>query len=341
MTLHNKSEEPTFSILIPAYNVSENLKECLNHVLKQTFMDWEAVIIDDGSSDDTGKICDGFEKADSRFRVFHQENKGISAVRNRLIELSKGRYIIFLDGDDYWLEECLLQNVYDVIEKKNAEIVAWWARILDDKTKKTKNCRNYIPAVSNVMQGKDFLYCMVKDGVCCWWSWLYAFEREFWIRCGVSFKEGRICCEDTEILYQVFLQAEKVCTVEKYAYCYRVGRETSLTRQVTYGRIKDMMEVSATGIQAVLQMELSADLKDCLCGNFSCRYVGAASAVFALNGENRKEGIRMMRSYWWITNYFKDFGSFKNFVRKKAFKLFGVRICFWLNYVFQKIKGYY
>ena len=91
---------PFFSIIIPAYNVAPYLRECLNSVLAQTFTDWEAICVDDGSTDGSGTILDEYAAKDSRFRVFHQSNAGVSAARNKALDEAHGEWFLFLDGDD-------------------------------------------------------------------------------------------------------------------------------------------------------------------------------------------------------------------------------------------------
>ena len=89
-----------FSIVIPVYNVAPYLRECLDSLLAQTCADWEAVCVDDGSTDSSGAILDEYAANDSRFVVVHQENRGVSAARNKGLDIAKGEWLVFLDGDD-------------------------------------------------------------------------------------------------------------------------------------------------------------------------------------------------------------------------------------------------
>ena len=91
-----------FSIIIPVYNVAPYLRECLDSVLKQTFADWEAICVDDGSTDGSGAILDEYAVKDKRFNVIHQANAGVSAARNRALEEIKGEWVGFLDADDVY-----------------------------------------------------------------------------------------------------------------------------------------------------------------------------------------------------------------------------------------------
>ena len=98
---------PKFSIIIPVYNVAPYLRECLDSVLAQTFADWEAICVDDGSTDGSGAILDEYAVRDGRFRVIHQANAGVSAARNAALDAAKGEWFLFLDGDDMFRPDAL------------------------------------------------------------------------------------------------------------------------------------------------------------------------------------------------------------------------------------------
>lgn len=98
---------PYFSIIIPVYNVAPYLRECLDSVLKQTFTDWEAICVDDGSTDESGAILDEYAEKDSRFKVIHQQNAGVSAARNIALDNASGHWFLFLDGDDIFRVDAL------------------------------------------------------------------------------------------------------------------------------------------------------------------------------------------------------------------------------------------
>ena len=94
------NDMPVISIIIPVYNVAPYLRECLDSVLAQTFTDWEAICVDDGSTDGSGTIIDEYAAKDKRFKVIHQKNAGVSAARNAALDVAKGKWFLFLDGDD-------------------------------------------------------------------------------------------------------------------------------------------------------------------------------------------------------------------------------------------------
>ena len=108
------------SVIIPVYNTAKYLDRCVQSVTDQLYQDWECILVDDGSTDDSGLICDKWALQDSRIKVVHQANKGVSVARNHGIEISTGKYIAFIDSDD-WVDSCYLQDLYD--NRKDCELV--------------------------------------------------------------------------------------------------------------------------------------------------------------------------------------------------------------------------
>ena len=103
------------SIIVPIYNVEEYLPQCIESVLAQPFTDYELILVDDGSPDNCGKICDDYAKIDRRIRVMHQDNAGPSGARNSGISIARGEYILFLDGDDY-MKDSTLEGVIGLLQ---------------------------------------------------------------------------------------------------------------------------------------------------------------------------------------------------------------------------------
>lgn len=108
------SHVPKVSVIVPVYKVEKYLPECIESVLAQTFTDFELILVDDGSPDNSGKICDDYAARDSRIRVFHKENGGVSSARNLGIEKAFGEWIALIDGDDRWLSSHL-ENIFRAI----------------------------------------------------------------------------------------------------------------------------------------------------------------------------------------------------------------------------------
>ena len=116
-----KIENELVSVIIPIYNVDKYLAACIESVQKQTYQNLEMILIDDGSTDGSGKICDEYEKTDNRITVIHQENHGISQVRNRGVKEARGTYIFWIDSDDY-VSESIVEELYHNLIEQNAEM---------------------------------------------------------------------------------------------------------------------------------------------------------------------------------------------------------------------------
>ena len=115
---------PKISIIVPIYNVAPYLRQCMDSIIQQTYPNIEIICVDDGSTDESGTIADEYAKKDSRVRVIHQENQGLSAARNAGYSRSTGEYIMYLDSDD-WIDLDTCETAIDIALKYDAELVFW------------------------------------------------------------------------------------------------------------------------------------------------------------------------------------------------------------------------
>lgn len=113
-----------FSVIVPVYNVEQYLPRCLDSILNQQFRDFEVLVVDDGSTDGSGKLCDEYAKRDNRIRVIHQENQGLSGARNTGLDHAQGTWIAFVDSDD-WVAEDMLQRVKRAMERMPADLYSF------------------------------------------------------------------------------------------------------------------------------------------------------------------------------------------------------------------------
>ena len=116
------------SVIVPVYNVEKYLSRCVDSILNQTFTDFECILVDDGSPDNCGKICDEYAKKDKRVKVIHKQNGGLSDARNTGLDIAGGEYIYFLDSDDY-VEYNLLEKLNDTICVCNAEMIVFGYKV--------------------------------------------------------------------------------------------------------------------------------------------------------------------------------------------------------------------
>ena len=124
--------KPTISVIVPVYNVEKYLEECVESVLSQTFTDYELLLIDDGSTDSSGDLCDQIAKRDVRVRVIHKSNRGSSSARNKGVDEAKGEWIIFLDSDDKWADKDGLRRLCDYAMRKNLDVLRFEYQSMND-----------------------------------------------------------------------------------------------------------------------------------------------------------------------------------------------------------------
>lgn len=112
---------PEISIIVPVYNMERYLEECLESIKKQTFTNWECILVDDGSSDNSPAICEQYAESDSRFKAIHQQNRGLSVARNTALRTVSSEYIGFVDADD-WIEPEMFELLYKLVTEHDADI---------------------------------------------------------------------------------------------------------------------------------------------------------------------------------------------------------------------------
>jgi len=152
----------TVSIIVPVYNAEKYLEKCISSLLNQNFSDFELILVNDGSKDNSGKICDEYAKADKRIKVFHKENGGVSSARNRGIDEAGGKYIMFCDSDDYIKEEFCAPLVSLANEDEDCLVIAGITKIKDDGSLKDDLVCEYSEGTSEVLTNREFCDLYVK-----------------------------------------------------------------------------------------------------------------------------------------------------------------------------------
>ncbi|MCR5219829.1 MAG: glycosyltransferase, partial [bacterium] len=172
-------ENPVFSICVPVYNVEKYARECLDSVASQTFTDFEVICVDDGSTDSSGQICDEYAEKDHRFRVIHQENKGILAVRQLTFALARGRYILNLDSDDMFSSPNLLEEVFQRAEQENVDILEFSVKCFGTDTSVLANMQILFKNRTNVCKTNYSMIseCYEKNNIM-WNVWARCYKAE-------------------------------------------------------------------------------------------------------------------------------------------------------------------
>lgn len=218
---------PLISVIIPVYNVEKYLEECVNSVLAQTYKNIEIILVDDGSTDSSGKLCDKFKEQNSTVQVIHQKNAGLSDARTAGLNLATGKYAYFLDSDDY-ISDDALEKLCMIAENDSSDIVFFDAHsFLDESDEEIK--QNYKRKnVYKTKSGIEIFEEMQKNGEFHSSVPLMFIRREFLSENNISFISG-IYYEDMAFTFEALCLAETVSQCAESFYFRRYRKDSIMT----------------------------------------------------------------------------------------------------------------
>lgn len=242
------------SVIIPVYKVEKYLKRCIESVVNQSYKNIEIILVNDGSPDKCDEICDAYARIDSRIKVIHKENGGLSSARNAGLDIVSGEYIMFVDSDD-WIEEDSLEQLceyidsdYDIINFKFSFVKEGSKNIigLQSDLKKSYEC-DLISYIDKLFMGELSFFI---------WNKLY--KKDLFN--DVRFPEGRNY-EDMATIYKLYFKASKIIVTDYTLYNYWLGNSTSITSNSTIKNMTDYL-VSTKEIYEVNKNYLQINKRD-------------------------------------------------------------------------------
>lgn len=211
------------SVIVPVYNVEQYLERCVDSILAQTYSNLELILVDDGAKDSSGVICDAYAQKDTRVRVIHKENGGLSSARNAGIDIAQGEYISFVDSDD-WIEPDALENLLNTAVQNQVELVIGgrWDVKAETGEKKLGLC----PEKMEVVSGDEAVSRIFRWDHCDSASCDKLYHRRLFRQ--IRFPYGMVV-EDVPIMYKIVLDAGYVAFLNKpvYNYYHRKGSITT------------------------------------------------------------------------------------------------------------------
>lgn len=240
------------SVIVPVYQVEKYISECIESVLAQTFTDFELILVDDGSTDNSGKICDLYAKKDNRIKVIHKENGGLSDARNKGLENASGKYFMFVDSDDYIapnMAECLYKN----ISESRADIAVCNYRYVFEDSKKDFSTENK----AEILDGKEIFYNRKNERNYGFWTvaWNKLYKAEALEN--IRFRFGKYH-EDEFWANDIYQMDIKVVTVAECLYYYR-QRGNSIMSNQNIKKCFDLIEAFDERISIYLRQEKYSD----------------------------------------------------------------------------------
>lgn len=215
------------SVIVPVYNAELYLHRCIDSILKQTYQEFEVILIDDGSKDDSGAICDEYANKDARVHVIHKENGGVSAARNTGIQEARGSYISFVDSDDYLLED-MFEKLIFCAEQCRSDIVLCEYNILRGNGVVESVKLDFHNSYENEQEiREEFLFSYYKEyraGIYCLWNKL--FKKSIIINYEIGFDTCLRRGEDAWFVFQYLRYCKRVDFIAKPYYCYYQNEES-------------------------------------------------------------------------------------------------------------------
>lgn len=212
--------KPLISIIVPVYNVEAYLAKCVDSILAQTYTNLEIILVNDGSSDGCGRICDEYAKQDKRIKVIHKQNGGLSDARNVAIDVATGEFITFIDSDDYVTDDYIM-TLYSLIEKYECKVsIALYNTFVEGSKPKVVNRVYREDCQTNIKAIEEMFYQEKYDTA----SWAKLYHSSLFAT-GIRYPKG-IVYEDLATTYLLIFQSDMVAFCNRRIYNYLLRRDS-------------------------------------------------------------------------------------------------------------------
>ena len=260
--------EPKISVIIPVYNVENELERCLKSVQGQTYQNIEIILVDDGSTDSSPVICDAYARKDERIRVLHKTNGGLSDARNHGLLKADGDFVLYVDSDDFIEPDACSRLIGGAAE--GVDLIAGTNYFCKDQKEWENKREGFFDG--EVVSSRDFIIRSVQKR--CFWSqaWGYMYRRSFLIRNDLFFRKG-VLFEDMDLAPRLFMCADKICVMDFpfYHYVYRPGSITASLN--TEKKVRDSIEIMERWKEMFEQIE-DTELQKYLYDQLVFAYIG-------------------------------------------------------------------
>lgn len=316
------------SVIVPVYKVERYLEQCVRSIQKQTYKEIEIIIVDDGSPDKCPEICDELAKKDTRIRVIHKENGGLSDARNYGIEAATGDYLVFIDSDDYWDSDTALEECVNLSISLDADVTIFGFKKFYQESGESEivhmnipesDCKQLLP-IERLLRDNVFVTSACNKIVK---------SSFFKSPSPIRFVKGQLS-EDIEYCSQILLSARKFAVVPKNFYVYRQGRKGSISNNIGKKNIDDIAEV----IEKYVKRAQEIDDGEPLLNYLSLQFVLLMTVTTLLPYKEAKSMLQRMKALWWITKY--DWCPYVRKVRKVRWT--GFEVTRQLLGIYKKIK---
>lgn len=267
-----------FSVIVPVYNVEKYMKECLDSLTCQSFADYEVILVDDGSTDESGSICDEYSKEYSYVHVLHQKNAGQASARNAGLKVSTGKYIVYLDSDDYIGDHNFLSKLYEKCQN-DTDIVLYGYKKYYESNQSMGNPICQYPDVKGLGEPSKIIRALLEVDMYDGSAWNKTIKADLLKSNHIEFPVG-VISEDSDWYLQVILHAKSYDAIHEAFVVYR-QRATSTSHAPKIKSLTDNIDMLERWMARLEEMKLTEDMKTAFVSVLA-RYYGNILILFTL-----------------------------------------------------------
>lgn len=311
------------SFIIPVYKVEKYLPQCVDSILSQTYTDFEVLLVDDGSPDNSGQVCDAYAQKDQRVSVIHKPNGGLSDARNAGMAAARGEWIVFVDSDDFWVDKTNLSNLMKVVENnQNCDFIGFNCSYYYEDNHSLVQWVPYDDKLSLAIDKNEAMCSLVSSGTMPMSACLKLISRKSLANMNLSFIKG-IHAEDIPWFIDLLDGCSKCMFVNQYIYAYRQDREGSITHSGGEKSFNNLFSILKNELAKIDSRSFSLDAKDALRSFLAYEYCILLAMLGSLDKSIQKEKRKELYDYKWLLKY-----TMNPKVKKVALvnKLFGISI---------------
>jgi glycosyltransferase involved in cell wall biosynthesis len=325
------------SVIVPVYNVEKYLSQCLDSIIGQRFTDYyECILVDDGSTDCSGAICDKYARQYPQIKVIHKTNGGLSDARNAGLDEARGYYVIFIDSDDYWIDQNVLQNLVSLFQNQddscdfinfnrikyyqNKNIFRKWARYSDEAIKENTK--------------KDKIIALIRQGQFPMSACLKIIKKNFLIDNNIRFING-LTSEDIPWFFAALKCSKNFLLTNEFYYINRKQVSTSISSTFSEKRYSDIsLIVENTIIEIEREYFENNELKNALFSFVAYYYSMLMGMACFFNSGKRKIELQKLKEKKWLLqcNLHPKVRFISRILRITGFHITAYLLYFWLRF---------
>lgn len=312
------------SFIVPVYNVEIYIDQCVRSIIDQTYKDFEIILVDDGSSDKSPGLCDRWSICDHRVKTFHKQNGGLSDARNYGLERASGEYVVFLDADDFWINnDSLAYLVKIVTDNFNPDFVGFNCRYYYSESNQYKDWVALPTGLQVLTDNNRTLELLVQSGTVPMSACFKIIKKDFLVNNSIFFIIG-LLSEDIPWFIELLDKSRKCIFVNDYVYAYRqsVG-SSSITHNIGCRHVDSLLSIIKDELDKIDLRSFNNVAKESLYSFLAYEFCIALSYLQFLSIEDSKVRYEKLKTYQWLLQY-----TLNPKVKKVSFfyKILGLRL---------------